>query len=67
METQFVPGTWVRLRGEPDWGVGQVQSAIDGRITINFEHAGKRVVIAAVVDLDEVDLDEVDREPPPRR
>jgi hypothetical protein len=62
METHFVPGTWVRLRGEPDWGVGQVQSAIDGRITINFENAGKRVVIAAAVDLDEVDIG-----PPHRR
>ena len=56
METLFVPGTWVRLRSEPDWGVGQVQSAIDGRITINFENAGKRVVIAAAVDLDAVDM-----------
>jgi hypothetical protein len=55
METLFVPGTWVRLPGEPDWGVGQVQSAIDGRITINFEHAGKRVVMADVVELEEVD------------
>lgn len=61
METHFVPGTWVRLRGEPDWGVGQVQSAIDGRITINFENAGKRVVIAAAVDLDEVDIGQQDR------
>jgi hypothetical protein len=56
MESQFVPGTWVRLRGEPDWGVGQVQSAIDGRITINFENAGKRVLMAAAVDLDAVDM-----------
>lgn len=55
METSFVPGTWVRLAAEPDWGVGQVQSAIDGRITINFEHAGKRVVIAEAVELDEID------------
>lgn len=62
MEMLFVPGTWVRLRGEPDWGVGQVQSAIDGRITINFEHAGKRVVMAAAVELDEVEPD-----PPERR
>ena len=61
METLFVPGTWVRLRGEPDWGVGQVQSAIDGRITINFENAGKRVVIAAAVELDEVDMGPVRR------
>jgi hypothetical protein len=56
MEMLFVPGTWVRLRGEPDWGLGQVQSAIDGRITINFENAGKRVLMAAAVDLDAVDL-----------
>ena len=61
METLFVPVTWVRLRGEPDWGVGQVQSAIDGRITINFENAGKRVVMATAVELDAVDLS------PPRR
>ena len=61
METLFVPGTWVRLRAEPDWGVGQVQSAIDGRITINFENAGKRVVMATAVELDAVDLS------PPRR
>lgn len=58
METSFVPGTWVRLPAEPDWGIGQVQSAIDGRITINFEHAGKRVVIAAAVVLNEVDPSE---------
>jgi hypothetical protein len=62
METQFIPGTWVRLRGEPDWGMGQVQSAIDGRITVNFENAGKRVLMAAAVDLDAVDLG-----PQPRR
>jgi len=57
METLFVPGTWVRLATEPDWGLGQVQSAIDGRITINFEHAGKRVVLAEVAELDAVDPD----------
>ncbi|HEV2673412.1 MAG TPA: DUF3553 domain-containing protein [Aliidongia sp.] len=57
METNFVPGTWVSLPTEPDWGIGQVQSAIDGRITINFEHAGKRVILADAVELDEVDLD----------
>ena len=57
METSFVPGTWVRLPAEPDWGMGQVQSAIDGRITINFEHAGKRVILADAAVLDEIDPD----------
>jgi len=30
--------------GCPDWGVGQVQSSIGHRITVNFEHAGKIVI-----------------------
>ena len=61
VETSFVPGAWVRLPAEPDWGIGQVQSAIDGRITINFEHAGKRVILADAVDLAEVDPNAPDR------
>jgi hypothetical protein len=51
MTGRFVPGTRVRHPGEPDWGVGQVQSVIGHRITINFEHAGKHLINAAVVDL----------------
>ncbi|SIN90322.1 DUF3553 domain-containing protein [Vannielia litorea] len=35
------PGMLVRHPAEPDWGLGQVQSNIGGRITVNFEHAGK--------------------------
>jgi len=47
----------VRHPGEPDWGLGQVQSAIGDRITVNFEHAGKRLINAAVVTLVLVDED----------
>ena len=46
----------VQHPGRPDWGVGQVQSAIGDRVTVNFEHAGKVLVNAAVVPL--VILDE---------
>jgi hypothetical protein len=28
----------------PDWGTGQVQSNINGRITVNFRDAGKVVI-----------------------
>lgn len=35
------PGMLVRHPGQPGWGLGQVQSNIGGRITVNFEHAGK--------------------------
>jgi hypothetical protein len=47
----------VRHPGEPDWGVGQVQSAIGDRVTVNFEHAGKRWINPAVVTLVPVDED----------
>jgi hypothetical protein len=51
----LVPGTWVAHPTQPDWGVGQVQSAIGATITVNFEHAGKRVINAEVVTLRTVD------------
>jgi hypothetical protein len=38
------PGMLVRHPEAPDWGLGQVQSNIDGRITVNFENAGKVVL-----------------------
>lgn len=38
------PGMLVRHPDEPDWGLGQVQSNIDGRVTVNFEHQGKVVI-----------------------
>jgi len=52
---RFVPGAYVRHPERPDWGLGQVQSSIDGRVTVTFEHAGKRVINAAVVALVAVD------------
>jgi Protein of unknown function (DUF3553) len=45
------PGMTVRHPGQPDWGLGQVQSTIGYRITVNFEHAGKVVIDGRVVDL----------------
>ncbi len=49
------PGLWVRHPGRPDWGVGQVQSVVGGRVTVNFEHAGKVLVNAQAVALEPVD------------
>ena len=46
------PGQWVRHPGRPEWGDGQVQSAIGSRITVNFENQGKVLINAALVDLD---------------
>ena len=38
------PGMLVRHPDAPEWGVGQVQSNIDGRVTVNFPDEGKVVI-----------------------
>ncbi len=45
------PGMLVRHPTETDWGIGQVQSNIDGRVTVNFEHEGKVVIDGRRVEL----------------
>ena len=46
------PGMLVRHHDQPEWGLGQVQSRIAHRITVNFEHAGKVVIDGRCVQLD---------------
>ena len=38
-------GALVRLPARPEWGVGQVQSLVGDRATVNFENAGKVVIM----------------------
>ncbi|PWE33058.1 DUF3553 domain-containing protein [Maritimibacter sp. 55A14] len=45
------PGMLVRHPDAPEWGTGQVQSVIGGRITVNFQEAGKVVIDGARVEL----------------
>ncbi len=45
------PGMLVRHPQQPEWGLGQVQSNIGGRITVNFEHTGKVVIEGSRVEL----------------
>ena len=48
MTALLEPGMLVRHPGQPDWGLGQVQSNIGDRVTVNFEHAGKVVIDAGM-------------------
>jgi hypothetical protein len=45
------PGMRVRHPTQPDWGLGQVQSVVGERVTVNFEHAGKVLINARHVEL----------------
>jgi hypothetical protein len=44
----------VRHPTQPDWGIGQVQSVIGERVTVNFEDRGKVLINAAVIELEVV-------------
>ncbi|MES2665156.1 MAG: DUF3553 domain-containing protein [Pseudomonadota bacterium] len=54
MNAILEPGMMVRHPGQPDWGLGQVQSNIGGRVTVNFEHAGKVVIDGRRVQLEPI-------------
>jgi hypothetical protein len=60
MSLLMAPGTWVRHPERPDWGLGQVQSAVGDRVTVTFENAGKRLVRIATQPLEVLDDDAVD-------
>jgi len=45
------PGALVRHPERADWGLGQVQSVVGRKVTVNFENAGKQVIDAEVVSL----------------
>lgn len=55
--SDFAPGDYVRHPQQPDWGLGQVQSAIGHRVTVMFENAGKVLVDTNVVALEFVEAD----------
>lgn len=52
MASEIFPGLRVRHPAYPEWGTGQVQSVAGDRITVNFEHAGKKTLIGPAVLLD---------------
>ena len=56
MNSILEPGMFVRHPTQSDWGLGQVQSKIAQRITVNFEHMGKVVIDARHVALELVYL-----------
>ena len=46
------PGMFVRNPNAPEWGLGQVQSNIEGRITVNFSEVCKQVIDGRRISLE---------------
>tara|TARA_Y100000768_G_C23893365_1_gene641289 strand:+ start:444 stop:623 length:180 start_codon:yes stop_codon:yes gene_type:complete len=57
MHYDLEPGNFVINPREKNWGIGQVQSVIKNKATINFEHVGKQVI-----NLDNINLKKVTNE-----
>ena len=54
MILDFEPGDKVTNPSNKDWGIGQVQSIIDGKVTVNFENVGKKVININNVNLEKI-------------
>ncbi len=51
MDLMIEPGALVRHPAREDWGIGQVQTVVGRKVTVNFEHAGKQTIDVSVVPL----------------
>ena len=56
MILDYEPGEKVIHPNNKDWGIGQVQSIINGKVTVNFENAGKKVINAKHIQLEKVNV-----------
>ena len=52
MILEFEPGDKVINPLKKDWGIGQVQSIINNKVTVNFQNVGKKVIISENIKLE---------------
>jgi len=54
MILDYDPGDRVINPKNKEWGIGQVQSIIKDKVTVNFENAGKKVINVKNIELEKV-------------
>ena len=55
MILDFEPGDKVVNPMNKEWGIGQVQSIIKNKVTVNFENVGKKVINSSNIVLRKLD------------
>ena len=55
MILEFEPGDKVINPLNKDWGIGQIQSIINNKITVNFQNVGKKVINSDNIELEKYD------------
>ena len=58
MILDFEPGDKVINPTNKSWGIGQVQSIIKGKVTVNFENVGKKVINIENIQLVKLNSDD---------
>ena len=54
MQYDLEPGNFVINPSQKSWGIGQVQSIIRGKVTVNFQNVGKKVINSNNIELKKV-------------
>ena len=54
MILDFEPGDKVFNPNNKDWGIGQIQSIIKDKVTVNFQNVGKKVINAENIKLTKI-------------
>jgi|TARA_B100001540_G_scaffold267258_1_gene248720 hypothetical protein len=54
MQYDLEPGDFVINPNNNGWGIGQIQSIIKNKITVNFQNNGKQVIDLNYVKLEKV-------------
>ena len=54
MQFDLEPGDYVINPTKKEWGIGQIQSIIKDKVTVNFENVGKIVINAKNIELKKI-------------
>ena len=55
MFLNYEPGDYVINPKNKNWGIGQIQSIIKNKVTVNFENVGKKVINNNIIILEKID------------
>ena len=54
MFLDYEPCDYVMNPSNKNWGIGQIQSIIKNKVTVNFENVGKRVINSEKIILEKI-------------
>ena len=55
----LIPGSYVINKNNVEWGIGQIQSSIANKITVNFENVGKKVININEINLEAINYNDI--------